>query len=56
MRANVARVILLSVVVAAALSCLSCESPSGVGFGVDYGARWGGGAGGPGVMVGGPTP
>jgi hypothetical protein len=51
----VSRAFLLGLVVAAALVSSSCDSGYGMGVGMDYGARWGGGATGPTVLVGGPT-
>jgi hypothetical protein len=47
------RVLLLTGIVAIALLMLACES-GGIGVGLPAsGARWGGGASGPGVLVGG---
>jgi hypothetical protein len=51
----VSRGFILGLVIAAALVSASCDSGSGMGMGTDYGARWGGGAAGPDVFVGGPT-
>jgi predicted small secreted protein len=55
MKANVSRVFILAAVVVAALVTSSCNDSYGVGMGMDYGARWGGGAAGPPIFVGGPT-
>jgi hypothetical protein len=49
------RVLFLGVVLAAALTSLSCDSSAGVGVGVGYPTRYGGGAGRPPVFVGGPS-
>jgi hypothetical protein len=51
----VSRGFILGLVIAAALVSLSCDNGYGMGVGMDYGARWGGGASGPAVLVGGPT-
>jgi hypothetical protein len=51
----VSRGFILGIVIAAALVSWSCDNGYGTGVGMDYGARWGGGASGPAVLVGGPT-
>lgn len=54
--ANLAsRAFILGLVLVAALVTSSCDNGYGMGVGMDYGARWGGGATGPSVLVGGPT-
>jgi hypothetical protein len=56
MRANVvSRVFILAALLAVALVASSCDNGYGMGVGMDYGARWGGGSSGPAVLVGGPT-
>lgn len=50
----VSRGFILGLVIAAALVSWSCDSGYGMGVGTDYGARWGSGASGPDVLVGGP--
>jgi len=49
------RVIVLGLVLVAALVSWSCDNGYGMGVGMDYGSRWGGGAAGPTVLVGGPS-
>ena len=49
------RALILGLVLAAALVTASCDNGYGMGIGMDSGARWGGGASGPTVLVGGPT-
>ena len=49
------RAVILGLVLVAALVTASCDNGYGMGVGMDYGARWGGGASGPTVMVGGPS-
>jgi len=51
----VSRAFILGFVLVAALVSWSCDNGYGMGVGMDYGARWGGGASGPAVLVGGPT-
>jgi len=51
----VSRGFVLGLVIAAALVSWSCDNGYGMGAGMDYGARWGGGSTGPAVLVGGPT-
>jgi hypothetical protein len=52
---QVTRVFILAFALAAALVSLSCEGGGGIGMGPNYGSRWGGGASGPSVIVGGPS-
>lgn len=47
--------IMLAAVIAAALVASSRDNSGGFGTGMDYGARWGGGAAGPPVFAGGPS-
>ncbi len=49
------KALLLAVVLVVALVASSCESGAGVGVGTGYPTRWGGGASGPPVFVGGPA-
>jgi hypothetical protein len=49
------RAVILGLLLVAALVAASCDNGYGMGVGMDYGARWGGGASGPTVLVGGPT-
>jgi hypothetical protein len=49
------RAVILGLVLTAALVSWSCDNGYGMGIGMDSGARWGGGASGPSVLVGGPT-
>ena len=49
------RVFLLALGLAAALASSSCDNSGGIGMGMDYGARWGGGSSGPPIFVGGPS-
>jgi hypothetical protein len=51
----VSRAFILGLVIVAALVASSCDNGYGMGAGMNYGARWGGGASGPGVIVGGPV-
>jgi hypothetical protein len=51
----VTRVVLLVLVLIAALTASSCQSDTGIGVGMDYPARWGGGGSGPPIFVGGPS-
>lgn len=56
MRANLAsRVLILVLVVLCAFASSSCQGDSGIGTGMDYPARWGGGTSGPTIFVGGPA-
>jgi predicted small secreted protein len=56
MRANfVSRGLILAVVLLCALVSSSCQSDTGIGTGMDYPARWGGGTSGPTIFVGGPA-
>jgi predicted small secreted protein len=49
------RNLILVLVLFCALVSSSCQSDTGVGVGVDYPARWGGGTSGPPIFVGGPA-
>ena len=49
------RVLLLVLVLLCALTSSSCQSDTGIGVGMDYPARWGGGTSGPPIFVGGPA-
>ena len=49
------RLLLFALLLAAAFASASCDSASGVGVGMDYPARWGGGTSGPPIFVGGPS-
>jgi hypothetical protein len=51
----VSRGLILGLVIAASLMSWGCDNGYGMGVGTDYGARWGGGAAGPDVFIGGPT-
>ena len=48
------RALILALLLAAAIASSSCDNAAGFGQAVPAGARWGGGASGPGVFVGGP--
>jgi hypothetical protein len=48
------RVLILALMLAAAIASSSCDNDAGFGYGVPSGSRWGAGATGPGVFVGGP--
>jgi hypothetical protein len=50
----VPRIVVLALILAGALASSSCDSGSGVGVGMNYPARWGGGTSGPPIFVGGP--
>jgi hypothetical protein len=49
------RVSILAITFFVAFTSLSCGSDTGVGVGVGYPTRWGGGTGRPPVFVGGPS-
>ena len=51
----VSRVVILALTLVVALASMSCEGSSGMGVGVGYPTRWGGGTSGPPVFVGGPS-
>jgi hypothetical protein len=49
------RIVILAVALVVTLVSLSCDSSAGMGVGVGYPARWGGGTSGPPVFAGGPS-
>jgi len=51
----VPRILILALALGAALVYASCTSAGGMGVGVGYPARWGGGSVGPPVFAGGPA-
>jgi len=51
----VPRVLILALLLGAAIASASCDNAAGFGQAVPSGSRWGGGATGPGVFVGGPS-
>jgi len=51
----VTRAIVLMLLLFSAFVSSSCQSDTGIGAGMDYPARWGGGTSGPPVFVGGPS-
>ena len=56
MRSNsISRALFLVLVLLCALVSSSCQSDTGIGVGMDYPARWGGGSSGPPIFVGGPS-
>jgi len=52
---RLSRLVYIALLLAAALASASCTASSGVGVGMDYPARWGGGTSGPPIFVGGPS-
>ena len=52
---SISRVLILALVLLCALASSSCQSDTGIGVGMDYPARWGGGTSGPPIFVGGPA-
>jgi len=52
---SISRVLILALVLLCALVSSSCQSDTGIGVGMDYPARWGGGSSGPPIFVGGPS-
>ena len=49
------RMLMLALMLSCALVSSSCQGDAGVGVGMDYPARWGGGSSGPPIFVGGPS-